>query len=190
MAHVLKMLQLAQHHGVAQMNIRRRGIHAEIHAQRLSGLSRDFSSFAFSSSSRMISADAFRMYASCSFDRFEFADATIFSPHSPQICQQHAPAFDAIAPFEHDAHGLGINAMLFAQDALGERFRRVAILDGHHRLQHDRPCVQIFVHEMHGAARKFRAVFERLALRFEPRETRATATDEYSGCDSETPRTK
>ena len=39
-AHILKMLQLAQHHGVTQMNIRRRGIHAEIRAQRLSRLGR------------------------------------------------------------------------------------------------------------------------------------------------------
>ena len=34
---VLKMLQFAQHHGVAEVKIRSRGIHAEIHAQRLPG---------------------------------------------------------------------------------------------------------------------------------------------------------
>ena len=39
-AHILKMFQLAQHNGVAQMYVRRRWIHAEIHAQRLSTLSR------------------------------------------------------------------------------------------------------------------------------------------------------
>ena len=36
-AQILKMLQLAQHDGVAEMNIGRRGIHAEIRAQRLTG---------------------------------------------------------------------------------------------------------------------------------------------------------
>ena len=42
MAHVLKMFQLAQHHGVAQMNIGRGGVHAELHAQGLAGLRRFF----------------------------------------------------------------------------------------------------------------------------------------------------
>ena len=60
--------------------------------------------------------------------------------------------------------------MFFAQDAFGERVRRVAILDWHHGLHHNRPRVQILVHEMHGAARKFRAVLQRLALRFKSRK--------------------
>ena len=38
MAHVLEMLQLAQDNGVAQVNIGRGGIDAEIDAQRLAGL--------------------------------------------------------------------------------------------------------------------------------------------------------
>ncbi len=39
---ILKMLQLAQHHGVAQMNIGRRGIHAQLHAQWLARRDRLF----------------------------------------------------------------------------------------------------------------------------------------------------
>ena len=38
MPHVLKMFQLAQHHRVAKMNIRRRRVHAQVHAQRFAGL--------------------------------------------------------------------------------------------------------------------------------------------------------
>ena len=38
MAHILKLLQFSQHHGVAQMNIRRCGVHAQIHAQRFASL--------------------------------------------------------------------------------------------------------------------------------------------------------
>ena len=41
-AHVLKMLQLAQHHGVAKMNVRSGGIDAEINAQGNAGLERFF----------------------------------------------------------------------------------------------------------------------------------------------------
>ena len=39
-AHVLKMFQLAQHHGVAEMKIGRGGVDAEIDAQRLAGFER------------------------------------------------------------------------------------------------------------------------------------------------------
>ena len=39
---VLKMLQLPQHHGVAQVQVRGRGVDAQLHAQRLAGRSRAF----------------------------------------------------------------------------------------------------------------------------------------------------
>ncbi len=39
-SHILKVFQLAQHHGVAQVNVRRGRIHAELRPQRLSGLRR------------------------------------------------------------------------------------------------------------------------------------------------------
>jgi hypothetical protein len=51
-AEILKMFELAQDHGVAKMKIRGGGVHAEINAQRFSGL-------AFSSASGMISATPF-----------------------------------------------------------------------------------------------------------------------------------
>jgi len=37
---VLKVLELTKDHGVAEMNVRGRWVHAEIHAQRLSSLGR------------------------------------------------------------------------------------------------------------------------------------------------------
>ena len=62
--------------------------------------------------------------------------------------------------------------VLFAQNPRRERLRRVIVLDRHHRLQNNRPGIETLVHEMHRAARKFRAVFERLPLRFESRKRR------------------
>ena len=35
MAHILKLFEFAEHHGVAQVDVRRRRIHSEIHAQGL-----------------------------------------------------------------------------------------------------------------------------------------------------------
>ena len=51
-----------------------------------------------------------------------------------------------------------------------ERFRRVVILDRDARLQHDRPGIEILVHEMHRASRKFRAMLDRLPLRLQARK--------------------
>ena len=77
--------------------------------------------------------------------------------------------------------------MLLGEDARGKRFVRVVIAHGHDGLRQDRPGVQIFVHQMHGAAAELHAVFERLPLRLEARETTAAATGEYSGYAAETP---
>ena len=41
-AQVLKMFQLAQHDGVAQVQVGRGRVHAQLHAQRLAGLARSF----------------------------------------------------------------------------------------------------------------------------------------------------
>src|ERR1700733_14579418 len=35
MGRILKLLEFAEHHGMAQVDVRRRGIHSEIYAQRL-----------------------------------------------------------------------------------------------------------------------------------------------------------
>src|SRR5690348_1832476 len=83
---------------------------------------------------------------------------------------EDAAAFDAIAAFEDDAHGFGIDAMLFGEDAGGERLLGVVVADGHGGLEDDGAGVEIFVHEVHSAAGDFHAVIERLALGFESRE--------------------
>ena len=77
----LKVLELAQHDGVAEVQVGRRGIDAEFYAQRLARCAR-FSSLARSSSSRMISAAPLRSAAICSsagrkmsFARWSFAFA-------------------------------------------------------------------------------------------------------------------
>ncbi len=46
------------------------------------------------------------------------------------------------------------------QDTGGERFRRVAVFHGNHRLQNNGAGVVMLVHEMHCAAGHFRAVFQ------------------------------
>ena len=76
-------------------------------------------------------------------------------------------AVDTITPFQDDSNRIGVDAVLFAQDSLGQGFRRVLVFYRDAGLQDDRAGVEIFVHEMHGAAGKFRAVFQGLALRFE-----------------------
>ena len=69
--------------------------------------------------------------------------------------------------FQDNSNRFGVDAVLFAQDALGQGFRRVLVFDRDEGLHDDRAGVEIFVHEVHGAAGKFHAVFEGLALRFE-----------------------
>ncbi len=176
MAQVLKVFQLAQHDRVAQMNIRRGGIDAELHAQRLAGrdgffelrlqliLANDF-------------GDALREIGKLLLNGLKLGGGrqSVFLRSSRLhlgLFDQDAAAVEAIAPFQHNAHRFGINAMLLAQDALGKRVFRVGIVNRDHRLQNDRPGVQILVHEMHGAAGEFRAVLERLPLRFKSRKRR------------------
>ena len=70
-AHVLKMLQLAQDHGVAQMKIGGRGVHAEIDAQGLAGFQGLFEfglEFGFGNDF----SDGFFEVGELLFDRFEF----------------------------------------------------------------------------------------------------------------------
>src|SRR6185437_5457155 len=83
-----------------------------------------------------------------------------------------AAAFDAVTAFEHDAHGFGVDAVLFGEDASGERIHRIVVANWNGGLQDDRAGVEIFVDEMHGAADEFYAVLESLALSFEPGKRR------------------
>src|SRR6185437_3711985 len=79
-----------------------------------------------------------------------------------------AAAFDAVTAFEHDAHGFGVDAVLFGEDASGERIHGIVVANWNGGLQDDRAGVQIFIHEMHRAACELYAVFEGLPLSFEP----------------------
>ena len=57
--------------------------------------------------------------------------------------------------------------MLLDQDARRQRLDGVVVQHRHRRLQHDRPGVEIRVHQMHRRAGDAHAVLERLALRVE-----------------------
>ena len=57
--------------------------------------------------------------------------------------------------------------VLLRQDARGEGLHGVVVLHGYGRLQNDRAGIEIFVDEMHRAARILHAVLERLVLRVE-----------------------
>ena len=70
-AEVLKMLQLADHYGVAQVNIRRRGVHAQFDAQGFAGLARYIelgAKFVFGNDLR----DAFAQVVELLVDFFEY----------------------------------------------------------------------------------------------------------------------
>src|ERR1700676_244677 len=80
---------------------------------------------------------------------------------------QDAAAGDFVVPFQDDFYGLGVDAMLLFQDALGKGVLVVGIEDRDGGLQDDGAGVEIFVDEMDCAAGKFHAVVEGLFLRFE-----------------------
>jgi len=84
----------------------------------------------------------------------------------------HAAALDAKAALQHNAHSFGIDAMLFFQDARGERLRRIVIEHGHDGLQDNRPGVDILIHKVYRATGISHAVFQSLALCLEPRKRR------------------
>jgi hypothetical protein len=79
----------------------------------------------------------------------------------------YAAAGDFVVPFQDDFYGLGVDAMLLFQDALGKGVFVVGVEDRDGGLQDDGTGVEIFVDEVDGAAGEFYAVFESLALRFE-----------------------
>ena len=68
----------------------------------------------------MISAAPFRSEATSSSTRIEIvAELTILSSAFRAPMRKHAAAFDAEFAGEHETHGLGVDAVLFEQDALG-----------------------------------------------------------------------
>src|SRR5207245_11375651 len=129
-------------------------------------VARDFSSLALSSSSRMISAAPLRRKASCSSTGlkcidFSFASGLIRSSLFYRELD-HAAALDAEAAFEHEAHGLGVNAVLLFQDAVGQRLECIVIEHRHCRLRDDGAGVEVFIHDVHCAAAPFHPVLQRL----------------------------
>ena len=84
----------------------------------------------------------------------------------------HAAAGDFKISFQYNFYGLGIDAVLFGQDSFGQSRVGVVVFHFDDGLQDDWTCIEIFVHEMDGAAGEFDAVFEGLALRFESRKRR------------------
>ena len=83
---------------------------------------------------------------------------------------QDAAAGDFVVPFQDDFYGLGVDAMLLFQDALGKGVLVVGVENRDGGLENDGAGVEIFVDEVDGAAGKFYAVFEGLLLRFEAGE--------------------
>ena len=84
----------------------------------------------------------------------------------------HAAAGDFEISCEDDFYGFGVDAVFFFQNSLGESCVGVVVSYFDDGLQDDGAGVEIFVHEMDGAAGEFYAVFEGLALGFEAGEGR------------------
>src|SRR5439155_5994416 len=161
-AHVLKMLQLAQDHGVAQMKIGGRGVHAEINAQGLAGFQGLFEfglEFGFGNDF----SDAFFEVGELLFDRFEFC----WRHELNSAASKHAATDDFVFSFQDNFNGFGIDAVLLFEDFFRERGLGVFVENRNGGLQNDRAGVEIFVDEMDSAAAEFYAIFKGLGLGFE-----------------------
>lgn len=69
-------------------------------------------------------------------------------------------------------NGFGVGNVLLGKDALGQRMRVVCGKDWHKALQDDDAVIQVFVHEMHGAAGDLYPIVEGLGLRVQAGERR------------------
>ena len=58
----------------------------------------------------------------------------------------------SILPGENQAHGLGINPVLFGQNARRKRFVSIVVTHRNNGLRQNRPGIQVFVDHVHGAA--------------------------------------
>src|SRR5580692_9079088 len=147
----------------------------------------DCSSLAFNSSSRMISAAPLRRYASCSSTGLNFAEATIFSPalfrdpteRGGLRCDIALPAQVLLLRCKCDVLHAGCARLKFPVCPDLRWGRRLAARSARRQDFRPRsgPC----------SLRISRRVPEPGAAIRVP-ETQATATDEYSRCDSERPR--
>src|SRR5262249_13696906 len=71
---------------------------------------------------------------------------------------------------QHEVDRLGIDSMLFFQNACRERLPCVIVLDGNHRLQNDRSTIESIVHKVYRASAEFDAVLQRFLLRIHTRK--------------------
>src|SRR6266700_2394957 len=148
------------------MNVRGCRVHAEVDAQRLSAFHGRFE-LGFHLGFRNDFGCASFQVSELFFDGFEFRWR-----HGMNSVTKHAAAGDFEFSLQNDSNRLGINAMLLLQDFFGEGRLSVVVEHGNGGLQNDRAGIEVFVHEMYGAAGKFHAVFEGLALRFKAGERR------------------
>src|SRR5258708_16830854 len=85
---------------------------------------------------------------------------------------QNGAAFDFVIPFQNNFQCLGIDAVLFFQNAGAESFFGAVVFDRNDRLHDDRISVEILVEKMKGAAGEFYSVVKGLLLRFQPGKRR------------------
>src|SRR6267154_1753299 len=166
-AKVLKVFELAEDYRVAEMNVRGRGVDAEIHTQRLPGFQRFFE-FGFQFGFWNDFGDAFFQVGELFFDRFEFCWRHKLNSTAPK----HAPAGYFVFSFQDNFNRFGIDAMLLFENRFGEGGFRIFVEYGNSGLHDDRAGVEILVNEVDRAAGEFYAIFEGLALRFQARERR------------------
>jgi hypothetical protein len=88
-------------------------------------------------------------------------------PALPFEFESHDAAVNPPRLREKSPERLRIETMLRLENAAGERLDVVAVGHRHRALRHDRPTVEAFVDEMHGAARDLHAGLHGLALRVE-----------------------
>src|SRR5439155_5330528 len=66
----------------------------------------------------------------------------------------------------------GVKLMFFNQNARGQTFNCVALVNRHHTLRNDRSAIERLINKMNRAAGFFGALLERLPLRVEARKRR------------------
>src|SRR5579862_9551001 len=96
---------------------------------------------------------------------------TISGP-SVSLSSHDSAAVDSVAVRKHQRDGLGINTVLFFEDARGERLRCVLIEHRHCGLFHDGAGIEPLIYKVHRATGDFDAVRNRLVLRVEPGKRR------------------
>src|SRR5581483_8896945 len=84
----------------------------------------------------------------------------------------NSSALDAVISAKNPGEGLGINTMLFGENARREGFHRILIEDRDRGLKKNGASIEVLIDEMDRAARDLHAMNERLMLGIEAREGR------------------